>query len=164
MQDRELLSTGLVYFMAAAEEGSFSAAARRLYLSQPAISMKISQLERSIGRPLFDRSTQKPQLTETGRQLYATACAMQREAAAFLAEAASHPASLTIGFTGLRRIPSFSASCRHSADGILIYRSSSGKEASRKGAGSFSPEPSTAASGWQIHSRRATGSDAGSSS
>ncbi len=136
MQDRELLSTGLVYFMAAAEEGSFSAAARRLYLSQPAISMKISQLERSIGRPLFDRSTQKPQLTETGRQLYATACAMQREAAAFLAEAASHPASLTIGFTGAAENPELlcfvQAFRRRHPDISLEFRKGSFEEGRRQ--------------------------------
>ncbi|MBQ6058813.1 MAG: LysR family transcriptional regulator [Clostridia bacterium] len=43
-------------FVTVAHEGSFSAAARALFLSQPAVSQAISQLEHQLGTPLFIRS------------------------------------------------------------------------------------------------------------
>ena len=58
-------------FMVAAEEGSFSAAARRLYTSQPAVSARISELERRVGVPLFNRSSHGVALTPSGVALYA---------------------------------------------------------------------------------------------
>ncbi len=48
------------------EEGSFSAAAERLGLSHPAISLQIRHLEQEFNRPIFDRSTRPPTFTETG--------------------------------------------------------------------------------------------------
>ncbi len=49
--------------------GSFRAAATRLNVSQPTISMRIQELERLLGATLFDRSGQRAVLTETGRDL-----------------------------------------------------------------------------------------------
>ncbi|PMR72751.1 LysR family transcriptional regulator [Billgrantia endophytica] len=46
---------GLRYFVTTAEEGSVTAAARRLYVSQPSVSAAISHLEESIGQQLFVR-------------------------------------------------------------------------------------------------------------
>ena len=40
-------------------EGSFSKAAEKLYLSQPALSMAVSKAERALGAPLFDRSRRR---------------------------------------------------------------------------------------------------------
>lgn len=48
---------GVEVFLAIAEEGSISAAARRLGVSPPAISQQISALEAQLGSTLFDRST-----------------------------------------------------------------------------------------------------------
>ncbi|MCK6502153.1 LysR family transcriptional regulator [Myxococcota bacterium] len=56
-----------------AEEGSFSAAGRRLNRAQSAVSYGISNLERLLGIQLFDRSGRRPVLTETGRGLLADA-------------------------------------------------------------------------------------------
>jgi DNA-binding transcriptional LysR family regulator len=42
-------------FLAVAEHGSTAAAARRLHISQPAVSVAIKELEALLGRPLFDR-------------------------------------------------------------------------------------------------------------
>ncbi len=60
-------------FCYVAEERSFSRAARRMFVSQPAISMQIKSLEREIGQPLFDRSTRDIIPTEAGKILYAHA-------------------------------------------------------------------------------------------
>jgi DNA-binding transcriptional LysR family regulator len=56
-------------FLAVVREGSFSAAAKALYRTQPAISQTIKKLEDEIGRPLFDRSSRRGLLTDAGRVL-----------------------------------------------------------------------------------------------
>ena len=56
-------------FMAVAETGSFSAAAERLYITQPAISKRIALLEQQLEARLFDRVGRQIQLTEAGRSL-----------------------------------------------------------------------------------------------
>lgn len=57
----------LRYFVAAAELGSMSAAARREHVSQPALSRQVALLETQLGVPLFTRSKQRIQLTDAGR-------------------------------------------------------------------------------------------------
>ncbi|MBT8148254.1 MAG: LysR family transcriptional regulator [Gammaproteobacteria bacterium] len=56
-------------FIAVAESGSFSAAAERLHLSQPAISKRINLLEQQLDTSLFDRIGRQVSLTEAGRTL-----------------------------------------------------------------------------------------------
>jgi len=57
-------------FTAAVEEGSFTAAAKRLYISQPALSQQIAQLETDIGFKLFNRANYAVTLTEAGKEFY----------------------------------------------------------------------------------------------
>ena len=45
------------------KEGSFSKAAQKLYITQPALSIAIQKIEHAIGLPLFDRSTHPLALT-----------------------------------------------------------------------------------------------------
>ncbi len=59
----------LQIFLAAAEEENFSAAARRLHLSQPAISFQIQALEQRLKTQLFQRTGRRISLTEAGREL-----------------------------------------------------------------------------------------------
>lgn len=49
----------------------FSRAAEALYLSQPAVSMQVKSLERSLRMPLFEKSGRSIRLTEAGRELLA---------------------------------------------------------------------------------------------
>ena len=56
-------------FIAIAETGSFSSAAERLYLTQPAVSKRIAGLEQLLGVRLFDRLGREVSLTEAGRAL-----------------------------------------------------------------------------------------------
>jgi DNA-binding transcriptional LysR family regulator len=60
-------------FITAADEGSFSAAGRKLHRAQSAVSETISNLELQVGFPLFDRSGRFPKLTPKGRALLAQA-------------------------------------------------------------------------------------------
>lgn len=59
----------LVYFLAAVEHGSFSAAAESLHLAQPSLSEQIRRLEAELGSPLFARGGRGLELTEAGRLL-----------------------------------------------------------------------------------------------
>lgn len=54
-------------FVAICEQGSFSGAAHRLHLTQPAISKRIASLETALGHRLFDRVGRGASLTEAGR-------------------------------------------------------------------------------------------------
>jgi DNA-binding transcriptional LysR family regulator len=56
-------------FLLVAESGSFSEAALRLHLTQPAVSKRIAQLEEQLGAPLFDRIGRQISLTEAGLAL-----------------------------------------------------------------------------------------------
>jgi DNA-binding transcriptional LysR family regulator len=58
----------LTYFLATVEHGSFSAAARSLYLTQPSISEQVRQLEAELGIALFARAGRGLVLTEAGRR------------------------------------------------------------------------------------------------
>ena len=50
-------------------EGSFKKAAEKLYISQPAVSIQVQNLERQLNTPLFYRDKRKARLTETGQLL-----------------------------------------------------------------------------------------------
>ncbi len=58
----------LTYFLATVEHGSFSGAARSLYLTQPSISEQVRQLEGELGIALFARAGRGLVLTEAGRR------------------------------------------------------------------------------------------------
>ncbi|WP_211443041.1 LysR family transcriptional regulator [Collimonas humicola] len=60
-------------FIAAADEGSFSAAGRKLRRAQSVVSQTLANLEQQIGFPLFERTGRYPQLTEAGKVLLADA-------------------------------------------------------------------------------------------
>ena len=56
-----------------AEELNFTRAARRLGVAQPALSARISRMERRLGRKLVERSKRSVQLTDAGLELLARA-------------------------------------------------------------------------------------------
>jgi len=59
-------------FVAVAREGSFTRAARRLALSQPALTIQINQFEEELGVRLFDRTTRRVVLTDNGTEFLPT--------------------------------------------------------------------------------------------
>ena len=79
----------LLTFIAAADEGSFSAAGRKLNRAQSVVSHTLAHLEGQLGVQLFDRSSRKPSLTEHGRSLLAEARAVAGSLDHFKARAKS---------------------------------------------------------------------------
>ncbi|NIJ38335.1 DNA-binding transcriptional LysR family regulator [Sphingopyxis panaciterrae] len=71
-------------FLAVLEEGSFSAAARRLGLSQPTVRARIESLEATLGTILFTRSVHGLTPTEQARSVGASARAMAHASDAFV--------------------------------------------------------------------------------
>ena len=80
---------GIVAFVAVAEAGSISEAARQLRLSKSVVSERVAELERSVGSHLLHRTTRKLSVTDDGASFLERASRIVREveeAAADLAE------------------------------------------------------------------------------
>jgi DNA-binding transcriptional LysR family regulator len=69
MSDLPFTLDQLRILKAIAAEGSFKRAADSLYVSQPAVSLQVQNLERQLDVPLFDRGGRRAQLTEAGHLL-----------------------------------------------------------------------------------------------
>jgi DNA-binding transcriptional LysR family regulator len=76
-------------FIAAVDEGSFSAAGRKLRRAQSVVSQTLANLEAQLGVKLFDRSARYPKLTEEGRSLLADARSVADNVDGFKARARS---------------------------------------------------------------------------
>ncbi|WP_424970661.1 LysR family transcriptional regulator [Dinoroseobacter sp. S76] len=79
-------------FLATAEEGTFSAAARALRTTQPTIGRQIAELEDRLGVTLLERSVKGPSLTEAGETLLHHVRAMS-DAATLISMAAASQAT-----------------------------------------------------------------------
>ncbi|WP_285241864.1 LysR family transcriptional regulator [Pseudarthrobacter sp. MEB009] len=77
-----MLTPGLLYFDAVAQEGTLTQAAEKLHVSASAISRQINKLESSLGTPLFTRHARGVELTEAGRLLQAYVRRAEAEGAA----------------------------------------------------------------------------------
>ena len=90
-------------FVAVAEEMHFGRAARRLFLTQQAVSTAVRKLERALGVRLFDRTTRRVELTEAGAAVLPEAQALLAAADRLLSVAGEErvrsrePVSLKVG-------------------------------------------------------------------
>ncbi len=98
----------LGYFLEIARQRSFTRAAGRLHMAQPALSQQMKNLEAELGTPLFNRGRKEVQLTAAGKafQPRAEALLLQAEAAK---AAVSDVAQLRGGKLIIAAIPSVSA-------------------------------------------------------
>ena len=85
----------LKYFLAMAEHGSLSAAARKLNVSQPTLSRRLTALEESIGSELFSRTRTGLEMTVLGEQMRHHARHMQDDVHAMERLVTGHDSSLT---------------------------------------------------------------------
>jgi DNA-binding transcriptional LysR family regulator len=69
--DSRLNASAMVLFAEVVAAGSFSAAARRLGLSNASVSREVARLERRLGAQLLRRTTRKMSLTDVGEEFYA---------------------------------------------------------------------------------------------
>ncbi|WP_425040303.1 LysR family transcriptional regulator [Primorskyibacter sp. S187A] len=114
-------------FLAVAEEGSLSAAARRLGLAQPTVGRQVRQLEAQLGFALFDRQPRGLRLTDKGGDLLGPARAMQAAASqlALAAAGASDELAGTVRitasvFTAQHALPQLIAEMRRDLPEIQI--------------------------------------------
>ncbi|ALA25007.1 LysR family transcriptional regulator [Piscirickettsia salmonis] len=70
----------LEIFVAISQHGHVTQAANSLYLSQSAVSMALAELERQLGKTLFDRAHKNLQLTNEGRLLLDKAVSLMQQA------------------------------------------------------------------------------------
>ena len=86
---------GIAAFVAVAEAGSISEAARRLNLSKSVVSERLAELERSLESPLLHRTTRKLSLTEDGAAFLERASAILRDIDAAVADLAERRGTLS---------------------------------------------------------------------
>jgi len=119
-----MLPTQLRTFYAVAREGSFTAAARVLHVSQPTLTSQIKKLEASYGIELFRRHGRGVELTETGKQLLEIAhqiISNQDEAITFLKAVKNLEAGhLKIGAVGPYQAAEILAVFHQSYPGIKV--------------------------------------------
>lgn len=77
-------------FLAIAEEGTMTAAARRCHLTQPAISQQLKLLEDELGERLFHRMTRGMELTAAGQIVYDSALRLRQESQSLVQALALH--------------------------------------------------------------------------
>jgi DNA-binding transcriptional LysR family regulator len=118
----------LEYFVAVAEELSFTRAAQRCYVTQPTISGQVQALEREVGESLFDRTPRGIVLTDGGRTLlpYARRClaAVEDAKAEFSARAGLLRGALHLGTGGgieHTTVPTLLGRLRHRHPGIDVH-------------------------------------------
>ena len=107
----------LRYFVAVAEELSFTRAAKRLHISQSPLSRRIQDLEADVGALLFDRSGSRLHLTAAGRDFLAKAHSILEH----VARAGESARALAAGHAGTVRV-GYMAAALYNASALHMFR------------------------------------------
>src|SRR5215831_18027268 len=121
--DRHVELRHLEYFVAVAEELSFTRASRRLHVVQSGVSSAIQGLERELGATLFDRNRHRVTLTEAGLALLPEARATLAAAQAAADAVAGLRGTLSIGTmisTGSIDVPALLGRFREQHPAVLV--------------------------------------------
>lgn len=92
----EVFRREVAYFVAAAEETSFNLAARRIGITQAALTLAIQRLEEELGVRLFHRGKKGVTLTALGRAAYESLSRLQAHTSRSLLHALSNPKELPL--------------------------------------------------------------------
>ena len=96
------------YIMTILEEGSITAAAKKLLISQPSLSQTVKAVEDELGLPIFDRRAKRLTLTYAGQRYVESMREIMTAERNFLSEIAEmkndHRATLRIGISAQRSI------------------------------------------------------------
>lgn len=117
----------LTYFLAVAEELSFSRAADRIHISQPPLSRQVMDLEEELGTRLFERTAKGVRLTEAGSFLKIEAKRIlgleERTRSRIRDMASGGERTLRIGFVGSAMysfLPDFIAALKKELPGLKL--------------------------------------------
>ena len=101
-------SRRLQHFVAVVDHGGFTAASRATFVSQPALSLAVKELEAELGILLFDRIGRRVQLTDAGRALIGPARQVLRDIDTGR-EAVEAVSGLESGMLSLASLPTLAA-------------------------------------------------------
>ena len=127
MDPRHLNLRQLEVLKAVAETGSMARAAQRLFMTGPAITQQIQQLERALGVPTFDRLGRRLRLTAAGERALAAANDVHTRLGALAKEMDAlrkrDDGTLHLGIlaTGTHILPPLLAEFRRLAPGIAVH-------------------------------------------
>jgi DNA-binding transcriptional LysR family regulator len=134
MDPRHLTLRQLEVLKAVAECGSMAKASQRLFMTGPAISQQIQQLEKTLGVPAFDRIGRRLQLTAAGERALSAANDVHSRLAGLAKEMDSlrkrDDGTLHLGIltTGTHILPPLLAEFRRRAPGIAVHMAVSPRE------------------------------------
>src|SRR3546814_15046799 len=103
----------LEVFVAIASAGTVRAAAERLFVTQPAVSMALAELERQLDAQLFDRERGRLRLSSRGKEVLPMAQEVIERVNEMLRQAAQHPQDLTGGLHEVGRATGRERGCQY---------------------------------------------------
>jgi LysR family transcriptional regulator, low CO2-responsive transcriptional regulator len=134
MDTRHLSLRQLEVLKAIADTGSMTRASKQLFLTGPAVSQQVHQLEKALGAPAFDRIGKRLKLTAAGDRALAAANDVHARLALLGKEMDAlqkqHDGTLHLGIltTGTHILPPLLAEFRQRAPGIAVHMATSSRE------------------------------------
>ena len=134
MEQRNISLRQLQVMKAVVDNGSMAQAGRQLFMTGPAVTQQIQQLEKTIGAPAFDRIGRRLRLTAVGERVLAAAGDVQRRLGRLSKELDAirkrDDGTLHLGIlaTGTHILPPLLAEFRKNTPGIAVHMAVSSRE------------------------------------